>query len=90
MLNFKSLSKLIVGGSDFKEGSKEVGLIIKRVVLINKRMFYDSTWDIHTNQGITRLKMYDDISEKSLLNKCEKCNTIEELLDLQPKHFYYD
>lgn len=90
MLNFKSLSRIVMGGSDFKEESKEVGLIIEKVVLINERMFYDSTWDIYTNQGVTRLKMYDDTSEKSLLSKCEKCNTIEELLNLQPKHFYYD
>jgi hypothetical protein len=57
---------------------------------IEERMCYDSYWEVYTNYGTVTLKMYDGIDEEDILWKCRRCKNIYELLEIQPKVFYYD
>jgi hypothetical protein len=64
--------------------------IIEGAKKIEERLCYDAYWELYTNLGTITLKMYDGLSQKEFLSRCNKCNTVAELLDLQPKCFYYD
>lgn len=55
-----------------------------------ERICYDARWEIYTNQGTINIKTYDGISDNEMLRKVNQCNTIQQILDLQPKYFYYD
>jgi hypothetical protein len=63
---------------------------INDVKKIEETMCYDSYWEVFTNLGKVTLKMYDGMDEKDMLWKCRRCKDIYELLEMQPKVFYYD
>jgi hypothetical protein len=64
--------------------------IIEGAKKIEERMCYDAYWELYTNLGTITLKMFDGLSVKEFLDTCSKCNTVAELLEIQPKCFYYD
>jgi hypothetical protein len=59
---------------------------------VEKRMFYDSTWTIDTNQGcIERLTRDDSETYDNLKELIERCNNIEEVKNLDMRNkIYYD
>jgi hypothetical protein len=63
---------------------------ISDVKCIEERMCYDSYWEVFTNLGKITLKMYDGISKNEMLKRCRNVNCIAQLLQMQPKVFYYD
>jgi hypothetical protein len=65
-------------------------LQITGVKKTEERLCYDAHWDIYTNQGTISIKTYDGISNNEMFNKVSKCNSVEQILDLQPNCFYYD
>jgi hypothetical protein len=68
----------------------EFGLNVTGVKKIEERMCYDAYWEVYTRFGTVTLKMYDGVNEKNFLWQCRACHYLFELLDLQPKCFYYD
>lgn len=64
--------------------------LIQDAKKIEERMCYDAYWELYTNLGTITLKMYDGLSKEEFLIRCGKCRTVKELLEMQPKCFYYD
>lgn len=68
----------------------EFGLGVTGVKKISERMCYDAYWEVYTRFGTVTLKTYDGLREQDFLYQCRSCKYLFELLDLQPKYFYYD
>jgi hypothetical protein len=63
---------------------------ILNLTKLEERQFYDSWWNVETNQGNVKLHQYDGIKEGKLRKEIEKCNNLEEIKELEPKSFYFD
>lgn len=70
----------------------DINIPIKVLAVSKKeeRMCYDAYWWVLTSVGPVLIKTYDGHSEKDMLTMCQRCRTINEILELQPKCFYYD
>jgi hypothetical protein len=86
-MNVDALNRQNIVDFEQKLNSK---FTIKDVKKIQERLCYDAYWEVYTNLGTITLKMYDGLSKNEFLNRCNVCNTVSELLGIQPIHFYYD